>query len=270
MAGHSAVNETVLSISGLRLSRPGRVVIDGLDLHVARGEFVALMGLSGGGKTTLLRTIVALEPFDAGVIQVGGVSLHPGPLPPQSSLGPLRHGVGIVFQFHHLFGHLTALENVTLAPIHARRLSREVAEHRARGLLDSLGVLARANAMPAQLSGGEAQRVAIARALATDPELLLLDEPTASLDPARRAELGDSLRGLMATGCTLLVTTHDHGFVRQFASRVVILADGAVVDDGDPEHVLDHSLHPSTRQLFAANPANERRSPTGATPGRQP
>jgi ABC-type polar amino acid transport system ATPase subunit len=248
------VNEIVLSISGLRISRPGRALINGLDLCVERGEFVALMGLSGGGKTTLLRAIVALEPFQSGLIRVVGTTLRPGPLPAQSHLGALRRGVGIVFQFHHLFAHLTALENVTLAPVHVANIRREAAERRARELLESLGVLARAGALPSQLSGGEAQRVAIARALATDPALLLLDEPTASLDPARRAELGDSLRMLQESGRTLLVTTHDHAFVRQFASRVVILADGVVVDQGASAHVLEHSLHPATRQLLQSAP----------------
>jgi ABC-type polar amino acid transport system ATPase subunit len=248
------VNEIVLSISGLRISRPGRALINGLDLCVERGEFVALMGLSGGGKTTLLRAIVALEPFQSGLIRVVGTTLRPGPLPAQSHLGALRRGVGIVFQFHHLFAHLAALENVTLAPVPVANIRRAAAERRARELLESLGVLARAGALPSQLSGGEAQRVAIARALATDPALLLLDEPTASLDPARRAELGDSLRMLQESGRTLLVTTHDHAFVRQFASRVVILADGVVVDQGAPAHVLEHSLHPATRQLLQSAP----------------
>ena len=248
------MNDTVLSISRLRLSRPGRALINGLDLSVERGECVAVMGLSGGGKTTLLRAIVALEPFESGLIQVAGLSLHPGPLPAQSRLGALRSRVGIVFLFHHLFAHLTALENVTLAPIHVRGVSRETAERRAHELLETLGVAPRASALPSQLSGGEAQRVAIARALATDPDLLLLDEPTASLDPARRAELGDCLRMLRANGRTLLLTTHDHAFVRQFASRVAILADGVVVDQGDPAHVLDHSVQPATRQLLQSAP----------------
>ncbi len=248
------MNEPVLTISGLRVLRPGRAVIDGLDLSVDRGEFVALMGLSGGGKTTLLRTIAALEPFDAGLIRVAGTALHPGPLPAQSRLGDLRRAVGIVFQFHHLFGHLTALQNITLAPVHARGVPRDAAERHARDLLSSLGVLARADALPAHLSGGEAQRVAIARALAADPALLLLDEPTASLDPARRADLGGALRELRNSGRTLLVTTHDHAFVRQFASRVVILADGVVVDQGQPLQVLDQSPHPATRALLQSKP----------------
>jgi ABC-type polar amino acid transport system ATPase subunit len=251
------VNEIVLSITGLCLARAGRPVLQGVDLHVERGEILALMGLSGGGKTTVLRAVVGLDAFDAGAIQLQGISLGPGPVPPQSRLGALRRAVGIVFQFHHLFAHLTSLENVMLAPIRVQGASREAAERRARDLLESLGVLARAGALPAQLSGGEAQRVAIARALATDPPLLLLDEPTAALDPARRGEVGELLQGLRAAGRTLLLTTHDHAFVRAFASRVVILAEGTVVEQGDPREVLDHPTHPATRQLLQSRPRGQ-------------
>jgi ABC-type polar amino acid transport system ATPase subunit len=240
----------VLSITGLRLARGGQVVLRRVDLTVRQGEVLALMGLSGGGKTTVLRAIVGLEPFDAGEIRLDGVTLRPGPLPRESQLAPLRRQVGIVFQFHHLFAHLTALENVILAPVRAHGAARPAAEVRARGLLDSLGVLGRADALPSQLSGGEAQRVAIARALATDPPLLLLDEPTASLDPARRGDLGKTLQDLRASGRTLMLTTHDYAFAREFATRVVILAEGAVVEEGDPAHVLEHPTHPATRALL--------------------
>jgi polar amino acid transport system ATP-binding protein len=244
----------VLAISGLRLSRGGNPVLRGVDLTVRQGEAVALMGLSGGGKTTVLRAIVGLEPFDGGEIRFDGLTLGPGPLPRESRLRPLRRQVGIVFQFHHLFAHLTALENVVLAPVRAHGVTRPAAESRARELLGSLGVLARAGALPAELSGGEAQRVAIARALATDPPLLLIDEPTASLDPARRGDLGRTLQELRASGRTLLITTHDYGFVRGFATRVVILADGAVVEEGDPSQVLEHPSHPATRELLQSRP----------------
>ncbi len=249
------MTDAVLSVEDVRLLRGDRAILDGVTLQVSRGEFLALMGLSGGGKTTLLRAVVGLERFDGGTIRLGDLSLHPGPVPPQSRLGDLRRSVGIVFQFHHLFSHLTALENVMLAPVHARGVPREAAGRRGRELLESLGVLARANALPEQLSGGEAQRVAIARALATDPPLLLLDEPTASLDPARRGELGETLQALRAAGRTLMLTTHDHAFVREFASRVVILAGGTVVEEGDPHTVLDHPAHQSTRELLQSRPA---------------
>jgi ABC-type polar amino acid transport system ATPase subunit len=156
----------------------------------------------------------------------------------------------MVFQLHHLFDHLTALENVTLAPVRALKMRRDAAEARARQLLDELGVAARARALPRELSGGEAQRVAIARALATDPPLLLLDEPTASLDPARRGDLGETLRSLTASGRTLVVTTHDDDFARDFSDRVVILAEGRVVEQGDPRQVLTNPQHPATQELL--------------------
>ncbi len=156
----------------------------------------------------------------------------------------------MVFQFHFLFEHLSALDNVCLAPVHVQRVSRAKAEARARELLHELGVGHRERALPRELSGGEAQRVAIARALAVDPPLLLLDEPTASLDPARRNDLGDALRQLAAAGRTLLMTSHDDDFVRDFATRVVILANGQVVEEGEPRRVLEQPQHEETRRLL--------------------
>jgi ABC-type polar amino acid transport system ATPase subunit len=160
--------------------------------------------------------------------------------------------VGIVFQFHHLFSHLRAIDNVVLAPVHALGVPRLQAETRARELLESLGVASRAHALPFELSGGEAQRVAIARALATDPPLLLMDEPTASLDPARRGELSAALVALADAGRTLLITTHDVTFARSVATRVVILADGQVVEDGAPGVVLTSPAHEATRAFLQA------------------
>jgi len=220
----------VLRIAGLRLARGGREILRGVDLTVSAGEIVALMGLSGSGKTTLLRVVAGLERADAGEIAAPRV--------------------GMVFQFHFLFEHLSALENVMLAPVHVQRTGRDEAERRCRALLEQLGVGLRAGALPSQLSGGEAQRVAIARALAVDPPLLLLDEPTASLDPARRHELGDALAGLAGSGRTLLLTSHDDDFVREHATRVLVLADGTVVEQGDPRQVLSRPQHPATRALL--------------------
>ena len=156
----------------------------------------------------------------------------------------------MVFQQHFLFDHLTALENVTLAPVHVLGAPRREAEERAMRLLSSLGVEGRARALPRELSGGEAQRVAIARSLAMDPPLLLMDEPTASLDPARRGELGESLRRLGADGRALLVTTHDVEFAHRVATRVAVLADGKIVEEGEPGEVLAHPGHPATRRLL--------------------
>ena len=251
MSAPQSASAPFLAIEGLRLSRGATSVLNGVTLSVARGELVALMGLSGGGKTTVLRVVVGLEGFDAGTIDVDRVALRPGPPPAGESLKALRARVGMVFQYHGLFDHLSVLDNVTLAPMHVARLSRDAAESRALALLASLGVDRLVKALPRELSGGQAQRVAIARTLAMEPPLLLMDEPTASLDPARRNELGRSLTRLVREeGRTLVVATHDDDLVRDFATRVVILADGAVVEEGPPGKVLSDPQHPATRFLL--------------------
>lgn len=239
----------IVNVNDLRLSRGRREILRGVSFAADRGELVALMGLSGGGKTTILRTIAALEPFDSGTVEVGGVVLRPGANARQT-IRELRKQVGMVFQLHYLFDHLTALDNVTLAPTRVAHVARTDAESRAMTLLDSLGVAHRRNAFPRELSGGEAQRVAIARSMAMDPPVLMLDEPTASLDPARRYELGETLVKLTKDGRTLLVTTHDDDFARDFATRVIILAEGEIVEHGDPEEVLTNPQHPATKMLL--------------------
>lgn len=248
---------SLLRVEGLRLARGERRVLDGVDLTVERGEICALMGLSGSGKTTVLRACCALEPFGGGRIVVDDFELVPGRLPRESKLKPLRRRVGMVFQAHALFEHLTAIENVSLAPIHAHRVTPGDARARGLALLNELGVGARADARPRELSGGEAQRVAIARALAVDPPLLLMDEPTASLDPARRGALAESLRALAGQGRGLLVTTHDAEFARS-ADRVVVFAAGRVAEQGPPDAVLSNPQHPATQELLRA-PARPRR-----------
>jgi len=227
-----------LTVRGLHVRRDALHVLRGLDLDVAPGELCALMGESGAGKSTALRTIVALQSFDEGTIRAGEMELRSGPVPPESRLRALRRTVGMVFQSHSLFDHLSALDNVTLALVHALHLTRAHATDRALALLESLGVAHRAHALPRQLSGGEAQRVAIARALALDPRLLLMDEPTAALDPPRRDSLGRSLRALAEEGRGLLVATHDLEFARSWADRVVVLDRGIAVREGPAGAVL--------------------------------
>jgi ABC-type polar amino acid transport system ATPase subunit len=227
-----------LEVRGLQVERGSTPVLRGLDLDVAPGELVALMGESGAGKSTALRAIIALEPFSAGSVRVGDFQLAPGPVPPESRLRALRRSAGMVFQAHSLFEHLPALENVTLALVHAVHMSPERARERAMSLLESLGVAHRATALPRQLSGGEAQRVGIARALALDPRLLLMDEPTAALDPQRRDALGRTLRALAADGRALLVATHDLEFARSWADRVIVLERGVAVREGPAAAVL--------------------------------
>ncbi len=219
-----------LIVRDLHLTRGNRAILKGVNLDARAGEMVALMGRSGSGKTTILRVIAGLDTPDSGQVTAGKA--------------------GMVFQFHHLFEHLSALDNVTLAPRHVHGVATAEAQRRARGLLDQLGVGHRAGAVPRELSGGEAQRVAIARALAVDPPLLLLDEPTASLDPARKNDLGDVLRALAASGRALVMASHDDDFVRQHATHVVVVADGIVVEQGEPRTVLDHPQHAATRELL--------------------
>ena len=219
----------VVSVADLHLQRGTRPILTGVSLTVARGELVAVMGPSGSGKTTILRAIAGLERFNAGRIGVDGVELSGGAAIPLATLRDLRRKVGMVFQCHCLFEHLAAIDNVCLAPVHAHGVSRADAERRARELMTAFGVDHRADALPRQLSGGEAQRVAIARALAVDPPVLLMDEPTASLDPPRRTELGNLLKGLLRQGRTLIVSTHDEDFARDFSTRVIRLSDGRIV-----------------------------------------
>ena len=209
---------TTLQLRDVEIRRGGRVIVRGLSFSADRGERLAIMGPSGSGKTTVLRGIAGLDALAAGAVDVGRV--------------------GMVFQFHHLFEHLSAVHNVWLAPVHVLRHSRLDAERRAHELLGMLGVAERASALPHQLSGGEAQRVAIARALAMDPPVLLMDEPTASLDPARRGELAATLRQLASEGRTVVVSTHDRDFARSFADRIVALDAGRVVRAGLTRDVL--------------------------------
>jgi ABC-type polar amino acid transport system ATPase subunit len=222
-----------LDVRGLTIQRAGRSVVHDASLTAAAGERIALMGPSGSGKTTVLRAIAGLDPFAAGHVSVGGATLVAGARRGRD-LRNWHRQVGMVFQFHHLFAHMNALHNVCLAPVHAFGRPRPETEARAHELLASLGVGHRAAAMPHELSGGEAQRVAIARALAVDPPVLLMDEPTASLDPARRSELADTLVDLTRRGRTILVTTHDLEFARAFARRIVRMVDGRVVGDDPP------------------------------------
>jgi ABC-type polar amino acid transport system ATPase subunit len=223
-----AADVTVLAIRDLEVRRGARHVVRGVSLDVARGELLAVMGASGAGKTSVLRAVAGLDPIAAGTVAIDGLQLSAGPLPRGETLRELHQRVGMVFQFHHLFEHLTALHNVWLALVHVQRQPQREAERKARELLQHLGVGARSDAVPRELSGGEAQRVAIARALAVGPPLLLMDEPTASLDPARRGELAATLRQLASEGRTIVVATHDEEFARACAHRVLIMDEGRV------------------------------------------
>ncbi|WP_174805711.1 amino acid ABC transporter ATP-binding protein [Kocuria varians] len=216
-------------------------VLKDIDLEVARGEVVMIIGPSGSGKSTLCRTINRLETIDSGEITVDGK-----PLPSEGrGLARLRADVGMVFQSFNLFAHKSVLQNVTLGPVKVRRKDRGAAEQRARELLDRVGVGNQAEKLPAQLSGGQQQRVAIARSLAMDPKVMLFDEPTSALDPEMINEVLDTMVSLAKAGMTMVVVTHEMGFARRAADRVVFMADGAIVEQNTPEE-------------FFTNPRSER------------
>jgi ABC-type polar amino acid transport system ATPase subunit len=228
----------VLEVAGLHVYRNSRPVVHDVTFQAARGERVALMGPSGAGKTTVLRAIAGLEPQIGGVISVCRPDSRMAIGSSKGVAGGASPTVGMVFQFHHLFEHLTALQNVSLAPVHVAGTSRHEAVEQGKALLEQLGVGHRMHARPHELSGGEAQRVAIARALAMKPLLLLMDEPTASLDPARRDELAVTIRTLSSDGTTILISTHDTVFANACIDRVLLLRDGRVARDGRPADLL--------------------------------
>ncbi|MFD8419466.1 amino acid ABC transporter ATP-binding protein [Streptomyces sp. NPDC059466] len=206
-------------------------VLQDIDLTVAKGEVVVVIGPSGSGKSTLCRTINRLE-----TVQSGAIRLEGRPLPDEGrALAGLRAEVGMVFQSFNLFAHKTVLQNVSLAQIKVRRRKREDADRRSRELLDRVGLAAQAPKYPAQLSGGQQQRVAIARALAMDPKALLFDEPTSALDPEMINEVLEVMQQLARDGMTMVVVTHEMGFARSAANRVVFMSDGRIVEDRAPE-----------------------------------
>ncbi|MFD8722524.1 amino acid ABC transporter ATP-binding protein [Streptomyces sp. NPDC059629] len=211
-------------------------VLRDIDLTVGRGEVVVVIGPSGSGKSTLCRTINRLETVESGTIVLDGQ-----PLPQEGkALARLRAEVGMVFQSFNLFAHKTVLQNVSLAQIKVRRRKRDEADQRSRELLDRVGLSAHAGKYPAQLSGGQQQRVAIARALAMEPKALLFDEPTSALDPEMINEVLEVMRQLARDGMTMIVVTHEMGFARSAANRVVFMADGRIVEDRAPEEFFTH------------------------------
>jgi ABC-type polar amino acid transport system ATPase subunit len=230
MEDSQSLNGRVLALQDVHLTRGARSVLSGITCEVTRGELVALMGPSGSGKTTMLRVIAALEPFHSGKVEIEELALSAGGWSDRAMVRRFRRKVGLVFQFHHLFEHLSAVTNVWLAPVHAYGVPYRDALQKARRLLASLGVEHCAEALPRQLSGGEAQRVAIARALAVDPPLLLMDEPTASLDSSRRTELQSLLKGLLTERRTIVVATHDQEFAHGCATRIMQIDEGVVYE----------------------------------------
>jgi glutamate transport system ATP-binding protein len=222
-------------------------VLKDIDLTVHHGEVVVVIGPSGSGKSTLCRTINRLETFETGTITLDGK-----PLPAEGKeLARLRSDVGMVFQSFNLFAHKTVLENVTLGPLKVRKRKKAEAEQQGRALLERVGVANQADKYPAQLSGGQQQRVAIARALAMEPKVMLFDEPTSALDPEMINEVLDVMTTLAKDGMTMVVVTHEMGFARRAADRVVFMADGEIVEEGTPEQFFTAAQSPRAKDFLS-------------------
>lgn len=221
-------------------------VLKDINLTVAKGEVLVVVGPSGSGKSTMCRTINRLETIDSGDIRIDGK-----PLPQEGKeLANLRAEVGMVFQSFNLFANKTILENVTLALIKVRHMDKKEAEQLAMDLLARVGVDSQASKMPSQLSGGQQQRVAIARALAMEPKMMLFDEPTSALDPELVGDVLNVMKELAEEGMTMLVVTHEMGFAREVADRVVFMYDGAILEEGSPKEIFTNPKHDRTRQFL--------------------
>jgi general L-amino acid transport system ATP-binding protein len=219
----------------------------GVDLTVHQGEVVVIMGPSGSGKSTFIRTFNALEDFQKGSIEVDGIALSND----VRQVDAIRREVGMVFQQFNLFPHLTVLENLTLAPVLVRRRSRAEVERQALELLERVGIHEQARKYPGQLSGGQQQRVAIARSLCMEPRIMLFDEPTSALDPEMVQEVLEVMQELAREGMTMVVVTHELRFARKVASRVVLMADGEVVEEAPPEQFFSDPRHERSRQFLS-------------------
>ncbi|MBC9927036.1 MULTISPECIES: amino acid ABC transporter ATP-binding protein [unclassified Leucobacter] len=228
--------DALVTITGVNKHFGELHVLKDINTQVGRGEVVVVLGPSGSGKSTLCRAINRLETIDSGTITIDGVAL-----PEEGKeLAKLRADVGMVFQSFNLFAHKTILENVTLGPIKVLGLSKKEAEERAMRLLERVGIANQAKKLPSQLSGGQQQRAAIARSLAMEPKLILLDEPTSALDPEMINEVLDTMIGLANDGMTMVAVTHEMGFARRAADRIVFMADGQIVEEATPEQFFDN------------------------------
>ncbi|MGB3418689.1 MAG: amino acid ABC transporter ATP-binding protein [Mesorhizobium sp.] len=246
--------DTIVEMKRLNKFYGSHHVLKDIDLSVSRGEVVVVLGASGSGKSTLIRCVNGLEMYQNGSLVVDG---YPMPVEEDRLLGgekelvAIRKGVGMVFQQFNLFPHKTVTENITIAPMRVRRKSREEAEATALKLLDRVGLKAHAHKYPAQLSGGQQQRVAIARSLAMEPGLMLFDEPTSALDPEMIGEVLDVIRELAADGMTMMIVTHEMGFARDVADRIVYIDQGSILEIGKPDTFFDNPTNERARTFLA-------------------
>jgi general L-amino acid transport system ATP-binding protein len=239
--------EPMIVIEGVRKQFGDFVALRDIDLVVGRQEVVCVIGPSGSGKSTLIRCINRLETHDAGRISVDGIEVSDD----LRSIQTVRRETGMVFQSFNLFPHMTVMENLTLAPRQVRRMSKSEAEAVGMELLERVKIPEQAHKYPGQLSGGQQQRVAIARALAMSPKVMLFDEPTSALDPEMIAEVLDAMKDLARTGMTMIVVTHEMGFAREVADRVVFMADGEIVEVGTPDHFFENPQEERTKLFIS-------------------
>ena len=237
--------EPLVELRGVRKAFGDNVVLQDIDLSIAKGEAIVIAGVSGSGKSTMLRCINGLETIDGGTLTVGGRRVDVT----GKELARLRADIGMVFQQFNLFPHMTVERNITLAPMKVKDIGEQAAKQRAKELLERVGIPEKANAYPADLSGGQQQRVAIARALAMDPHLMLFDEPTSALDPEMIREVLDVMRDLAQSGMTMVVVTHEMGFAREVCDRIVFLDGGQIVEEGPPEEFFTAARSERAREF---------------------
>ncbi len=236
----------MIIIKDLHKSFGDKEILKGIDLHVKKSEVVVVIGPSGSGKSTMLRCVNYLEVPTSGTITLDGKTITR-----QVDINTIRAEVGMVFQHFNLFPHMTVLQNITLAPIKVRRLAQPEAERVAMELLKRVGLESKAEARPSELSGGQQQRVAIARALAMHPKIMLFDEPTSALDPEMVNEVLDVMKNLAESGMTMMVVTHEMGFARQVADRVLFMDEGRIIEQGSPDEVFNHPKEDRTREFLS-------------------
>ena len=234
--------ENKISVKGLKKNFGKLQVLKGMDVEIREGEVVCLIGPSGSGKSTFLRCLNRLEDITDGTVVVDGYQISDKSI----DINKVRENIGMVFQHFNLFPHLSVLENITMAPVELKKMSKDEADKKAKELLKTVGLEEKAVVYPAQLSGGQKQRVAIARALAMNPDIMLFDEPTSALDPEMVGEVLEVMKRLAAEGMTMVVVTHEMGFAKEVAHRVIFMDDGVIVEEGKPKEVFGNPQNSRT------------------------
>ena len=245
-AARKELGEVLIEVKGLKKNFGKLEVLKGVDLQVRRGEVVVIIGPSGSGKSTFLRSLNLLEKPNGGTITVEGQDI----MADRHKTRELRERMGMVFQQFNLFPHLRVLDNVTLAPMRVKGVSKEEANRKAMQLLERVGLKDKADAWPGKLSGGQKQRVAIVRALAMDPDVMLFDEPTSALDPEMVGEVLDVMKSLALGGMTMIVVTHEMGFAREVGDRVLFMDNGVILEEGTPQEIFGAAKHPRTQDFL--------------------